>query len=95
MLLGDHVTLSVAFLAREPFSRLVAPGTMDVQRADGTRSPIFGLDAGHPSYYDLSIGGRVNLWRDTVFLMTNVRVPLNRDGARSSVIPLIGIEATF
>lgn len=95
VLLGQRVTLSVAFLAREPFSRLVAPGTMDVQRADGTRSPIFGLDPGHPSYYDLSIGGRVNLWRDTVFLMTNVRVPLNRDGARSSVVPLVGIEAAF
>jgi hypothetical protein len=40
-----------------------------VPRADGTATPIFGIDPGQPSYYDLSIGGRVNLWGDTVFLM--------------------------
>ena len=95
VMLATRVTLSVAFLAREPFARLVPPGTMDVPRADGTRSPIFGLSPGHPSYYDVSVGGRVNLWRDTVFLIGNVVVPANRDGVRASVIPLIGIEATF
>ena len=93
--LASRATLSVAFLAREPFSRLVSPGAMDVRRADGTRSAAFGLDAGHPSYYDLSVGGRVNLWRDTLFLMLNVVVPVNRDGVRASVVPLVGLEATF
>ena len=95
VLLATRVTLSVAFLAREPFGRLVPPGTMNVVRVDGSSSPIFGLSPGHPSYYDVSVGGRVNLWRDTVFLMGNVVVPANRDGVRASVIPLVGIEAAF
>jgi hypothetical protein len=95
VLLGNRATLSLAFLAREPFSRLVDPGFLDGTRADGSRSALFGINPGHPSYYDLSIGGRINLYRDTVFLMTNVIVPVNPDGARASVIPLIGIEAAF
>ena len=40
-------------------------------------------------------GGRVNLWHDTVFGFANVILPLNRDGFRSDVIPLVGIEAAF
>ncbi len=96
VLLATRATLSVAFLAREPFASLVPPGMMDVPRVNGPRSPIFGIDPGHPSYYDLSIGGRVNIWRDTVFLIGNVVVPANRDaGVRASVVPLIGIEAAF
>jgi hypothetical protein len=95
VMLASRVTLSVAFLGREPFGRLVPPGTMDVLRADGSRSPVFGLSPGHPSYYDVSVGGRVNLWRDTVFGMFNVVVPANRDGVRASIVPLVGIEVAF
>lgn len=96
VLLATRATLSIAFLAREPFSSLVPPGTMDVPRVNGPRSPIFGIDPGHPSYYDLSVGGRVNVWRDTVFLIGNVVVPANPDaGVRARVVPLVGIEATF
>ena len=95
VMLTTRATFSVAFLGREPFGRLVPPGTLDVPRTDGTRTPIFGLEPGRPSYYDLSIGGRVNLWRDTVFGMVNVIVPVNRDGVRASVVPLVGIEVVF
>ena len=96
IMIATRVTLSVALLGREPFARLLAPGTLDVTRADGSRSPIFGLRPGQPSYYDVSVGGRVNLWRDTVFGIFNVVVPANPDqGVRASVIPLVGIEATF
>jgi len=95
VMLASRATLSVAFLAREPFGRLVPPGTMDVLRADGSRSPVFRLSPGHPSYYDVSVGGRVNLWRDTVFGIFNVVVPANRDGVRASVVPLVGIEVAF
>jgi hypothetical protein len=95
VMFASRATVSLAFLAREPFSRLLPPGSIEVLRTDGSRRPLFGIDPGHPSYYDLSIGGRVNLWRDTVFLMGNVIVPLNDDGVRASVIPLIGIEAAF
>jgi hypothetical protein len=95
VMLGSYGTLSVAFLGREPFDRLVPAGSFDVPRANGSRTPIFGLDTGTPSYYDVSVGGRVNLWRDTVFGMWNVVVPANRDGVRANVVPLIGIEAAF
>jgi len=95
VMLATRVTLSVALLGREPFARLLPPGTLDVPRADGSRSAIFGLRLGRPSYYDVSVGGRVNLWRDTVFGMFNVVVPANQDAVRASVVPLVGIEATF
>jgi hypothetical protein len=95
VMFGSRATVSLAFLAREPFSRLLPPDAVRVPRADGSRTPLFGIDPGHPSYYDLSIGGRVNLWRDTVFLMGNVIVPLNDDGVRASVVPLVGIEVAF
>ncbi|MGH7895662.1 MAG: hypothetical protein ACREQL_13405 [Candidatus Binatia bacterium] len=94
-MLARRVTIAGAFLAREPFSRLVPAGTFDVPRANGTRTAVFGLDTGHPSYYDISIGGRVDLWRDTVFGVANVIVPANRGGIRANVIPLVGIEAVF
>jgi hypothetical protein len=95
LLVGARGTLSLAFLAREPFARLLPAGSTDVPRPDGSRSPVFGIDPGHPSYYDLSIGGRVTLWGDTVFGIVNVVVPLNEQGVRSDVIPLVGIEAAF
>jgi hypothetical protein len=95
LLFGERLTFSTAVLAREPFGRLVSPGFFDVPRADGTRRPLLGLDPGRPSYYDLAVGVRVNLWRDTVFGIANVIVPLNRDGMRSDAIPLVGVEATF
>jgi hypothetical protein len=95
IMLATRVTLSVAFLARESFARLVPPGSFDVPRANGTSTPVFGLDPGQPNYYNLSIGGRVNLWGDTIFGMWNVIVPVNKSGIRSDVVPLIGIEAAF
>ncbi len=96
VMIATRVTLSVALLGREPFARLLPPGSLDVPRTDGTRSPIFGLRPGQPSYYDVSIGGRVNLWRDTVFGIANVVVPANpNEGVRASVVPLVGLEATF
>src|SRR6185436_13781954 len=91
VIFASRATLSLAFLGRESFSRVVPKDAVLVPRADGTATPIFGIDPGQPSYYDLSIGGRVNLWGDTVFLMGNVIVPLNDDGVRPIVIPLFGI----
>jgi hypothetical protein len=95
VMLATRMTLSVALLGREPFARLLPPGTLDVTRANGSRSAIFDLRLGRPSYYDVSVGARVNLWRDSVFGIFNVVVPANQDGVRASVIPLVGIEATF
>lgn len=54
--------------------------------------------ATHPRHdrataHDLSLGGRVLLWRDTFFGFVHVLLPLERDGFRSDVIPLAGVEA--
>jgi hypothetical protein len=98
--IAERLTLAVAMLGREPFEGIAPPGFFDVQRVDpqtGRRftAPVLGFDRSRDSFYDLSLGGRVNLWRDTVFGFANVVLPLNRDGFRSDVIPLVGLEAAF
>ena len=90
----------MAVLGRESFQGIAPPGFFDVARVDprtGRRftAPVLGLERDRASTYDLSLGGRVNLWHDTVFGFANVILPLNRDGFRSDVIPLVGIEAAF
>lgn len=95
VMLASRLTLSIAFLAREPFGRIVSPSEISVPRASGGSSPIFGINPGQPSYYDVSVGGRVNLWRDTVFGMWNVTIPANQQGVRASIVPLVGIEVAF
>ena len=89
------VSLAAAFLARHPFERIGSPGFLDVPRVRGGTAPLFGLRLERLDYYDLSVGGRVNLWRDTLIGFANAIVPLNDDGLRADVIPLVGIEATF
>jgi hypothetical protein len=96
----ERFTAAVAFLGREPFEGIAPPGFFDVTRVDprtGQRftAPVLGLERDRASTYDLSLGGRVDLWRDTVFGFANVILPLNRDGFRSDVIPLVGVEAAF
>jgi hypothetical protein len=97
---GDRFTLAAAFLGREAFAGIAPPGAFDVLRVDPRTgrqlmAPVFGLERDRVSTYTVSLGGRVNVWRDTVFLFGNVLLPLNRDGFRSDVIPLAGIEAAF
>jgi len=93
--LSRAVTLALAFLGREPFEAEAPSGATNVDRVQGGPAPIFGIDVTRPNIYDLSFGGRVVLWRDTLIGFANVLVPLNHDGARSDVIPLAGLEATF
>jgi hypothetical protein len=106
--LGQRATLSIAFLAREPFHGFAPAGFFDVPRynprtgcpsAAGCTThpmgPLFGLESARASYYSLSIGGRVNLWRDTVFGFANVLIPLADEGIHTDPIPLVGFEATF
>jgi hypothetical protein len=97
---AERITLAAAVLGREPFAALAAPGFFDVTRVDPAsgrlvRAPLLGLERDRPSAWDLSLGGRVNLWRDTFFGFANVIVPLNREGFRSDVIPMVGLEAAF
>ena len=105
----DDVTAAVAFLGRNQFARVAPPGFFDFPRcpvadlvtcattqgARGGTAPLFGLSGDRPDYYDISIGGRGALWRDTVFAFVNVVVPLNDGFVRTAPIPLAGIEATF
>ncbi|TMB16900.1 MAG: hypothetical protein E6J59_17795 [Deltaproteobacteria bacterium] len=96
----ERFTAAVAVLGREPFQGIAPPGFFDVARVDpstGRRfmAPVLGLERDRASTYDLSLGGRMNLWHDTVFGFANVILPLNRDGFRSDVIPLAGVEAAF
>ena len=59
------------------------------------KAPIFGLSGARPDYYDISVGGRGAVWRDTLFVFANVLVPLNDGFVRTAPIPLVGVEATF
>ena len=106
--LGKVATLSLAFLGREPFHGFQAAGSFDVPRyRPGTTpclpgdirscptAPLFGLETSRPSYYSLSVGGRFNLWRDTLFGFANVLIPLTDQGIGTAPIPLVGFEATF
>ena len=41
ILLGSRITLSLAFLGREPFGRIVSPSEISVPRASGGSSPMY------------------------------------------------------
>jgi outer membrane putative beta-barrel porin/alpha-amylase len=104
----EQVTAAVAVLARHPLARVAPAGALtfnrctaglvtcatsqDVRRGS---APLFGLSSGRFDYYDLSLGGRGGLWRDTLFAFVNVIVPLNDGFVRTEPIPIIGLEATF
>jgi hypothetical protein len=94
---GERGTAAVAFLARQPFQRVGRPGLFDAHRVNpitgqGFVAPLFGIENKRPDFFDLAIGGRVHLWRDTLIGFANVIVPLNRDGFRSDAIPTVGFE---
>jgi hypothetical protein len=98
--LGARATLGLSVLARYSLNRIAPTGffgypTIDQHTGSVSSPPIFGFHGERPVYYDLSVGGRVILWRDTLIAFAHVIVPLNRDGFRSDLIPLAGIEATF
>jgi hypothetical protein len=103
------MTASVAVLGRNQFAHVAPPGFFDFPRCpgaslltcatertvrDGT-ALLFGLSSARVDYYDISIGGRGAVWRDTLFAFVNVLVPLNDGFMRTAPIPLVGLEATF
>jgi hypothetical protein len=107
--ISENVTAAVALLGRNQFGRVAPPGFFDLPRCPGASlaacatdpavrggtAPLFGLSGERPDYYDVSIGGRGAVWRDTVFAFANVLVPLNDGFVRTAPIPLVGVEATF
>ena len=83
------MTLATAVLGREPFAAPASPGFYDLFRVNPqngrvSRAPFLGLDRSRQSFYDLAVGGRVVLWRETVIGFANVLLPLNDDGFRST-----------
>jgi hypothetical protein len=104
-----HITAAVAVLGRNQFARVAPAGAFSFPRCPGASlvtcasdasvrngsAPLFGLSTGRPDYYDVSVGGRAALWRDTVFAFVNLVIPLNDGFVRTAPIPLIGVEATF
>ena len=94
------VTAALAVLGRNQFQRIAPPGFFDFARCTSatncnTELPLFGFSTARPDYYTLSLGGRVNLWRDTVIGFTNVLLPLNDAGIQTKPVPLVGVEAVF
>ena len=105
----EDATAAIAILARHPLARVAPAGAFTFNRCTGVglvrcaterdvrrgSAPFLGLDTGRFDYYDFSIGGRGEVWRDTVFGFVNVIVPLNDGFVRTEPIPIAGIEATF
>lgn len=104
----DTITAAVAVLGRNQFAKVAPAGffafprcrsDLDTCAIDRSvrngNAPLFGLSRSRPDYYDVSIGGRGAVWRDTLFAFVNVVVPLNDGYVRTEPIPLVGLEATF
>jgi hypothetical protein len=104
----ENVTTAVAFLARHPFARVGSAGGSVFTRCEtdlvtcaadaavrDASAPLFGVTGDRADYYTISLGGRGALWRDTLFALINVAVPLNDGFVRTAPIPLVGIEGTF
>jgi len=107
--IGQSARLAVAVLGRHGFGRIAPRDFLEFRRCLDRRqrclddplsakkgpAPLFGLRGDRADYYDLSVGGRLVLWRDTIIGFANVLVPLNESGLRSEPIPLVGLEAAF
>jgi hypothetical protein len=106
--LTDDITVALAFLGRHQFASVAPPGSLDFPRCSSdliecasdpsqrdTVAPLFNLEAGRPDYYTLSLGGRVAVWRDKLFVFANVAIPLNDGFIRTAPIPLAGVQFTL
>lgn len=104
----ENITAAIAFLAENQFARVAPAGTFTFPRCNadvvtcaldpsvrGGTQQLYGLTGDRPDYYTFSIGGRGAIWRDTLFALVNVAIPLNDGFVRTTPIPLIGLEATF
>lgn len=104
----EQVTAAVAVLGRHPLARVAPAGSFSFNRCTAGlvrcateqdvrrgRATLFGLSPDRVDYYDLSLGARGGLWRDTVFGFVNVVLPLNDGFVRTEPIPIVGLEATF
>jgi hypothetical protein len=104
---GARFTAAIGFLARYVFEAFGPPGALDVFRCTGGRtrclqanppegvSPLLAIGGGRRDLYDLTLGIRAAFLRRRVIATVSCIVPLNDDGIRPTVIPLVGIEIPF
>jgi len=104
---GPRFTAAVGFLARHVLEAFGPSGALDVVRCTGgqTRclqqnppegvSPLLHIDGGRRDLYDLTLGIRAAFLGRRVIATVSCIVPLNDQGIRPSVIPLVGIEIPF
>ncbi len=77
--INDVLTIATSFLGRHR-----------VNEPSGTLGLL-----GRTDIVDYTIGGRVNLWQETLTAFAHAVLPVNDDGIRAAVIPVVGFEATF
>ena len=94
LVFGNRGIVAVALLGRHAVGDLFPSSAVSLPRRGGPQ-PLFGFDGSRPDYVDLSIGGRLVVWRDSVIAFANVRIPLLDRGLVTDPIPLIGIEVVL
>lgn len=100
---AGRATLGMGVLGRHSVGRLFPQGSINYYRCfpsvqqcrELIAKPLFGFDGERPDYIDLSIGGRIVLWRDSVIAFANVLIPLLDQGLTTAPIPTIGIEVSL
>jgi len=104
---GARFTAAVAFLARHVLEAFGPSGALDVFRCTGSQmrclqpnppqgvSPLLGIGGGRRDLYDLTLGFRAAFLGRRLIATASCLVPLNGQGIRPAVIPLVGIEIPF
>jgi hypothetical protein len=107
---AGRVAVAIEVLGRHAFDRIAPESSFDflrcVDRVQTCQStpltsrkgvrPLFGFDGERPDYYDVSIGGRLNVWRDRLIAFMDILIPVDESrGLRTDPVPLAGLEAAF
>ena len=107
---GARVTFAVGFLGRHVFEAFGPSGALDVVRCTSGHArclqadppsqgvaPLLAIEDGRRDLYDMSVGFRVAfpVLGRRVIGTVNVLVPLNDEGIRADVTPLVGVEVPF
>jgi hypothetical protein len=104
---GERAIGAIALIGRHAVGRIFDQDSIAFERClSGAKScesgtgtygsrPLFGLNGARPDYVDLSIGGRVVVWRDSVIAFANVLIPLLKEGLVAEPVPVVGIEVAL
>ena len=100
---SSRATLGVGLLGRDAVRPLFSDRSISFPRCAPTNdrcdsvasAPLLGFSGRRPDYLDLSVGGRVLLWRDSLVGFANVLVPLSSEGLIAEPTPVVGIELSL